>query len=363
MERLKIGKTIQELRKNKGVTQEQLAGFLSLSTPAVSKWESGQAYPDITLLPKLAAYFGISIDNLLDYSPDLDEAAVIEIYDSLYQRFGKEELAGILADCRELLQAHYGCRLLEFRIGALLLNSLQYAAGPEQLQELTDWAADLFTGVSQDCHDAKLALSARCMLASCRLLQQKPDEVITLLSDLQNNEMAPEILLATAWQQKGELPEARKIMQHYIFTCLAGIINACPVLAAMYPEEEEIAKKCLYKALQTAAVFDYEASNPVYLFSARLQLASIFAKAGDEAGALAVLEEFVAGLEKQGVFAPKIVPDSFFDTLETMLPPKNAESIKQSLLKCVEQNPDFLPYQNSPRFMDLLNRLRQVLHQ
>lgn len=62
-----IGKNIKRLRQNKGVTQEQLAECLHISGQAVSKWENGTALPDITFLPLIADYFGVTIDELLDY--------------------------------------------------------------------------------------------------------------------------------------------------------------------------------------------------------------------------------------------------------------------------------------------------------
>ena len=54
-----IGNKILFLRKNKGVTQEQLAQTLGVSNQAVSKWESGQCFPDIQLLPDIARYFNV----------------------------------------------------------------------------------------------------------------------------------------------------------------------------------------------------------------------------------------------------------------------------------------------------------------
>ena len=62
-----IGTNIKRLRVNKGVTQEQLGESLGVSGQAVSKWENESALPDITFLPKLAEYFGISIDELMGY--------------------------------------------------------------------------------------------------------------------------------------------------------------------------------------------------------------------------------------------------------------------------------------------------------
>ena len=62
-----IGTNIKRLRQNKGVTQEQLGDVLGISSQAVSKWENESALPDILILPKLADYFGISIDELMGY--------------------------------------------------------------------------------------------------------------------------------------------------------------------------------------------------------------------------------------------------------------------------------------------------------
>lgn len=67
MNSINIGNKIRELRKKKGITQEGLATVLSVSPQAVSKWESGLTYPDITIIPTLAALFKVSLDELFDY--------------------------------------------------------------------------------------------------------------------------------------------------------------------------------------------------------------------------------------------------------------------------------------------------------
>lgn len=62
---MEFNKKLQELRKNKGITQEQLAEDIYVSRTAVSKWESGRGYPNIDSLKVLAKYFSISVDELL----------------------------------------------------------------------------------------------------------------------------------------------------------------------------------------------------------------------------------------------------------------------------------------------------------
>ena len=62
-----IGKQIAAMRKEKGVKQEELANYVGVSTQAVSKWENG-GVPDTDLLPKIADFFGVSIDTLFGRS-------------------------------------------------------------------------------------------------------------------------------------------------------------------------------------------------------------------------------------------------------------------------------------------------------
>lgn len=65
MDKLLVGNTIARLRKEKGMTQKQLAVLLHVSDKAVSKWERGINYPDIELIEKLTKVLGISVEELL----------------------------------------------------------------------------------------------------------------------------------------------------------------------------------------------------------------------------------------------------------------------------------------------------------
>ena len=56
---------LQELRKNRRMTQEELAEVLYVSRTAVSKWESGRGYPSIDSLKEISKFFSVSIDDLL----------------------------------------------------------------------------------------------------------------------------------------------------------------------------------------------------------------------------------------------------------------------------------------------------------
>ena len=83
---INIGRILIENRHKKGITQEELAEYIGVSKAAVSKWETQMTYPDIALLPRLAAYFDISIDELMGYRPQMTKEEIRECY----CRFNKE---------------------------------------------------------------------------------------------------------------------------------------------------------------------------------------------------------------------------------------------------------------------------------
>ncbi len=68
MTTIKINEQIAFLRKQKGLTQEELANALGVTNQAVSKWESAQCCPNIQLLPQIADYFGVTIDELMGHT-------------------------------------------------------------------------------------------------------------------------------------------------------------------------------------------------------------------------------------------------------------------------------------------------------
>ena len=80
--RIKLGDKIKELRKRDGRKQEDLANALGVTNQAVSRWESNGCYPDMEIIPSIANYFGITIDELFGYQNDR-EVKVDKIIDKI----------------------------------------------------------------------------------------------------------------------------------------------------------------------------------------------------------------------------------------------------------------------------------------
>ena len=80
MSNLKIGEKIRAKRRERDLTQEELANILGVSKAAVSKWENEESYPDITLLPQIAQLFHITMDELFDYTLEYKPLVVVNEY-------------------------------------------------------------------------------------------------------------------------------------------------------------------------------------------------------------------------------------------------------------------------------------------
>ena len=85
-----IGKNIRHLRLAREMTQEALADALSLSVQAISRYETGAAYPDIEMLPVIAGYFGVTVDELLGVNKELRKKRKEEYYHE-YEALGGQE--------------------------------------------------------------------------------------------------------------------------------------------------------------------------------------------------------------------------------------------------------------------------------
>ncbi|MBE6755512.1 MAG: helix-turn-helix transcriptional regulator [Ruminococcaceae bacterium] len=73
-----LGENLKNLRRKRNLTQEKLAEFLGVSFQAVSKWERGDTYPDISMLPEIADFFKISVDELLGVNRAENEKEITE---------------------------------------------------------------------------------------------------------------------------------------------------------------------------------------------------------------------------------------------------------------------------------------------
>ncbi len=116
---LYFGETFKRNRQERGLTQEQIAEVFCVSPQAVSRWECSAAYPDIALLPTIADYFGISIEELLGVNIARRQAKIGEYM----AQFQDAVNHGLAEDCIEIARA----AVKDFPKDYALQNMLMYA--------------------------------------------------------------------------------------------------------------------------------------------------------------------------------------------------------------------------------------------
>ena len=94
---INLGENLKRLRKDKNISQEKLAQYLNVSFQAVSKWENSTTCPDISLLPDIARFFGITVDELLQVE-QIDERKLYEDYERKPSSFSAAD--GMKTNCR-----------------------------------------------------------------------------------------------------------------------------------------------------------------------------------------------------------------------------------------------------------------------
>ena len=115
---LHLANNLKTLRQQKNISQEKLAQFLNLSCQAVSKWENGTSCPDISLLPDIARFFGITVDALLQAEIP-DEAQLFAEYS---QRAAELYRSGNLADTLSLWQEAFHKMPNSIRVKEMLMS-------------------------------------------------------------------------------------------------------------------------------------------------------------------------------------------------------------------------------------------------
>lgn len=369
MRELNIGPNLIKNRRRRGITQEALAEYMGVSKASVSKWETGATYPDITLLPRLATFFHISIDDLIGYEPQMTKEDIRRLYRQLCRDFFEKPFAEVMRHCRDIVKKYFSCAPLLFQIGSLYANHCMLAGSPEGFSDTLEEAIELFIRAREETGDVALQAQAVNMQAFCLVQLGRSDEVLSLLSSQPALMMSPEPLLASAFQMKGNLTEAKRTLQAGIYQSVITLINLLSSYMALCREDAASFSESYRRILAVAETFSLKDLHPGILLSAFLSLAQEFAMQGDEGQALATLERYVE-LASSDIFPLKLHGDSYFYLLDGWLEntlalgsdlPRDESVVRKSIIDSIADNPVFAPFANHAQFQGMIRRLKNSL--
>lgn len=357
MEQIKaFGGHIAARRKALGMTQEQLAAMLGISAPAVSKWETGSSYPDITLLCPLARALETNVDTLLQFEDTLPEQQVIEAVNGIMEQASQGAIQTAEAQLQALLRQYPNCTALQFNAAAVYagLRMLCPQADAETQNRWREAGQRLLEAVRASGSGAYWQ-AATVQLAGLRITDGALEEGEALLRELPERIGDPTLTWIQFFLKKEQPERAREQLQKQLYklvsevqTCLLALINP-----QLLPEEARQLRACeAYRAV--ARAFGLVDMGDGVEMGIRLRMG----QTEEAAACFARYVETVTGPANQpdpALFAPAL------ETARTEGRMAATPALRRMIVQSVNEEPQYQALKDSPTFAAALSRLQASL--
>lgn len=298
-----IGRTIARERRAAHVTQEALADHLGVSKAAVSKWELGLSVPDVALLPRIAAYFSLTIDELFDWRARLSEEEAAAVFAQVYAE-GREDVPAAREHLRRAVSERFSDWNLLLMMSSLLTTWSALAEGEGDAagaESLRDEALELLDRVLEGADDPVTLALARQSRATALFSAGDDEGAAALLEPLvrRHDDATATMLLASCYRRLGRDEEAWELLE---VRCLsAGMF----VLTALLQQIGMSVDPSFVRAAAGAArrigdALSLESLNPLYPVTLEAETADALLRSGEKDEALAVLSRAVDAAERLG---------------------------------------------------------------
>ena len=156
-----FSENVKRFRKERDLTQEALADFLGVSFQTISKWERGESYPDIELLPTIADFFSVSTDDLLGVDKAKNEEEIL----ALCEKFDKKQYAGSEGPFGYFMKDAYKKYPSDFRIAVRYMQYLQAISDThEKTLEHTNEIRAIYNRIQNYCTDDTIRIHAKYLI-------------------------------------------------------------------------------------------------------------------------------------------------------------------------------------------------------
>ena len=365
--KMKIGRVISEKRKLQGITQQKLADFMGVSKASVSKWETEQTYPDITLLPLLATFFNISVDELIGYETQLSKTEIARLYQKFKGEFTNQPTEETLGNIRRLIKKYYSCYPFVLQMATLLLNHLDLLPKADQSEYMalyTEEIKELFLHVREHSDDPDIVQQAIVLAAYCALGQNNAQEVLEIIGRKDTPViLPPESLIATALNMQGKSEEAVEVMQSALFQYLTIMTN---LLCNIVPLEEDESRvnELIKRTTALIEIFDMEHLQCVQCLNFYTVACSHFAMKGKKEQTFIYLEKLVS-LLKRGPIKQIFKGDDFFNKIDKWIQtldsggqiPRNTVLVEEQLRTFIVDFQGFTQWKEEERYIELVNQI------
>lgn len=296
MNKIKLGETIYRLRKSRKITQEQLGEFIGVSKGAISKWESGVSYPDIELLPILARFFDISIDELLNFNisitEEMEENICEECRVEISNGFGEK---GIEL-CKKYINKYTKNYKLKFTLTTLMTVGCAYMKDEEKIKKIYGKAIEVYEDIVNNANDDELVESAKLQLSMYYTVFEDYDKALSILDKMKKSICDVEIMKAKTYIMQENFKEGRKIYQERFLNAIGEVQGILQGLAhSYYKENLELAEKYMSFSMEINKLVEGNLFNGT--FDQYLQLSRFYAYYNHKEKCVEAIRDAIESLE------------------------------------------------------------------
>lgn len=317
MERLCLAENLTMFRKNRKITQEQLADFCGVTKASVSKWETGQTLPDILLLPKLAAFFEVSIDELMGYERNLSPEQIQKISEELRMEFAVAEFPVVMEKCREYVKKYYSCYELLEKMVLLWISHEMLAGG--QRQELLKEAKELCKHILDNCKNLRLRNDILFLQAIIELLSGNPEATIDVLEDMSDPcrlSVQTEDVLLSAYIECGLWERGNDFAQISMYLHLLMLVIDAGKFLFLHRDNLEKCEETNRRMEAVIKLYDLDRLNFHFISLYYYQMAEVYCEHEKKERALEQLSKYVE-LQEEFLLGKVdyLQDDSYFERL------------------------------------------------
>ncbi len=370
MDQVNLPDNLIRLRHEKNITQEQLADFLGVTKASVSKWENRQSMPDILLLPRLAVFFGVSIDRLMGYEPQLSKEQIQKIYQDLSEEFAVCSFEDTMEKSREQVRNYYSCYPFLLQMCVLWLNHFMLPKKKEKRQEILEEIENLCDHIICGCSAVNICNDAISLKAIASLQLGKAKEAAEALAELTDPmriSSQNDILLVQAYQMLGDTQKARSYTQITIYSHLMALIASSVQYLEVNLSRWEQCLETIRRTESLLQTYRIESLHPNAAAQFYYQSALAYAFQNMRQEALRELEKYAQNVriltEQEEL---KLHGDSYFDCLDVWIdrldlgagPPRSPKLIIENFQESLK-HPLFESLWDSEEFQKIRKNLSE----
>lgn len=228
MHELRIAENLIRLRHKRKITQEELADYIGVTKGSVSKWEKNISKPDLQTIPVLATFFGVTIDELLGYLPQLSKDEIQKLYLDYSNSFAVSDFDKTVEDIRTTVKHYYSCYPLVFQMCVLLLNHYLLAKTQKLQTELLHYMKDLCDHIIAHCADLNLCKDTLILKALILMGGGQYKEALQILeadSDPRTLSRESDSVLVSAYLMNGDREKACDFAQITMYLNLFSLVE------------------------------------------------------------------------------------------------------------------------------------------